>query len=208
MEIIQRLTNIFSETFEAAPAHIARAPGRVNLLGEHVDYNNGFVLPAAIDRATYIAFSPADSPQTTLVAADLNQRASFSPQTIPSKTQTDSSALIDWAQYPAGVMWALLEDRLATPALNAVYASNVPRGSGLSSSASVEMAFMMAWQTLAGWNLPSMQRALLGQKAENQYVGVNCGIMDQFASACGVEDNLLLTDCRSLEWKTIRTTTI
>ncbi|MEO7840647.1 MAG: galactokinase, partial [Anaerolineales bacterium] len=91
----------------------------------------------------------------------------------------------------------------ATPALNAVYASNVPRGSGLSSSASVEMAFMMAWQTLAGWTLPSMQRALLGQKAENQYVGVNCGIMDQFASACGVENNLLLLDCRSLEWKTI-----
>lgn len=203
MEIIQRLTNIFSETFGAAPAHIARAPGRVNLLGEHVDYNDGLVLPAAIDRATYIAFSPADSPQTTLVAADLNQRASFSPPTIPSKTQTDSSALPDWAQYPAGVMWALLADRLATPALNAVYASNVPRGSGLSSSASVEMAFMMAWQTLASWTLPSMQRALLGQKAENQYVGVNCGIMDQFASACGVENNLLLLDCRSLEWKTI-----
>jgi len=175
----------------------------VNLLGEHVDYNDGLVMPAAIDRATYIAFSPTDSSQATLVAADLNQRASFSPQTIPSKTQTDSSALPDWAQYPAGVMWALLEEQLATPALNAVYASNVPRGSGLSSSASVEMAFMIAWQTLAGWTLPPMQRALLGQIAENQYVGVNCGIMDQFASACGVENNLLLLDCRSLEWKTI-----
>ena len=203
MEIIQRITNTFSKTFGAAPAHIARAPGRVNLLGEHVDYNDGLVMPAAIDRATYIAFSPTDSSQATLVAADLNQRASFSPQTIPSKTQTDSSALPDWAQYPAGVMWALLEEQLATPALNAVYASNVPRGSGLSSSASVEMAFMIAWQTLGGWTLPSMQRALLGQKAENQYVGVNCGIMDQFASACGVENNLLLLDCRSLEWKTI-----
>jgi galactokinase len=84
-----------------------------------------------------------------------------------------------------------------------VYGSDVPRGSGLSSSASVEMAFMIAWQTLGGWTLPSMQRALLGQKAENQYVGVNCGIMDQFASACGVENKLLLLDCRSLEWKTI-----
>ncbi|MEO5886735.1 MAG: galactokinase family protein, partial [Anaerolineales bacterium] len=154
MEIIQRITKLFSETFGAAPAHIARAPGRVNLLGEHVDYNDGLVLPAAIDRATYIAFSPTDAPQTRLVAADLNQLASFSPPTILSKTQTDSSALPDWAQYPAGVMWALLEDQLATPALNAVYASNVPRGSGLSSSASVEMAFMMAWQTLAGWTLP------------------------------------------------------
>jgi galactokinase len=87
--------------------------------------------------------------------------------------------------------------------MNAVFASNVPRGSGLSSSASVEMAFMLAWQTLGGWTLPPMQRALLGQKAENQYVGVKCGIMDQFASACGVEGKLLLLDCRSLEWKTV-----
>ncbi len=87
--------------------------------------------------------------------------------------------------------------------MNAVFASDVPRGSGLSSSASVEMAFALAWQTLSDWTLPAMQRALLGQKAENQYVGVNCGIMDQFASACGVENKLLLLDCRSLEWKTI-----
>ncbi|HMD79854.1 MAG TPA: galactokinase [Anaerolineales bacterium] len=203
MEIIEHITNIFSETFGEKPAHIARAPGRVNLLGEHVDYNDGFVLPAAIDRATYVAFSPTDSDQTTLLAADLNQRASFSTQTIPSKTETDSSPLPDWAHYPAGVMWALLEAKLSTQAMNAVYASNVPRGSGLSSSASVEMAFMIAWQTLGKWILPAMQCALLGQKAENQYVGVNCGIMDQFASACGVENNLLLLDCRSLEWKTI-----
>ncbi|HXQ34612.1 MAG TPA: galactokinase [Anaerolineales bacterium] len=203
MEIIERVTNIFLETFGDVPIHIARAPGRVNLLGEHVDYNDGFVLPAAIDRATYIAFSPTDSDQTRLLAADLNQHALFSPQTIPSKTQTDSSPLPDWAHYPAGVMWALHEEKLSTPALNAVYLSNVPRGSGLSSSASVEMAFMIAWQTLSDWTLPAMQLALLSQKAENQYVGVNCGIMDQFASACGVENNLLLLDCRSLEWKTI-----
>ncbi|MCI0554418.1 MAG: galactokinase [Anaerolineae bacterium] len=203
MEIIERISEIFSETFGEAPIHIARAPGRVNLLGEHVDYNDGFVLPAAIDRATYIAFSPSNSDQTTLLAVDLNQQASFSPQTIPSKTQIDSSPLPDWAHYPAGVMWALLEEKLSTPAMNSVYASDVPRGSGLSSSASVEMAFMIAWQTLDSWALPPMRLALLAQKAENQYVGVNCGIMDQFASACGVENHLLLLDCRSLEWKTI-----
>ena len=203
MEIIEHITNIFSEKFGNVPVHIARAPGRVNLLGEHVDYNDGFVLPAAIDRATYVAFSSIDSDQTTLLAADLNQKAFFSPQTIPSKIQTDSSPLPEWAHYPAGVMWTLLEEKLSTPAINAVYASNVPRGSGLSSSASVEMAFMIAWQTLGGWDLPAMQLALLSQKAENQYVGVNCGIMDQFASACGVENNLLLLDCRSLEWKNI-----
>lgn len=203
MEIVDQITNIFQENFGQQPAHVARAPGRVNLLGEHVDYNDGFVLPAAIDRATYVAFSGTDSHQTTLVAADFNEQASFSPRTIPTKTQTDATPLPEWAHYPAGVMWALLEEKLSVPAMNAVYASDIPRGSGLSSSASVEMAFVIAWQTLGGWELPPMRRALLGQKAENQYVGVNCGIMDQFASACGVADKLLLLDCRSLEWQTV-----
>jgi len=203
MEIVDQITKIFRENFGQMPAHIARAPGRVNLLGEHVDYNDGFVLPAAIDRATYVAFSATDSHQTTLVAADFSEQASFSPQTIPTKTQTDATHLPEWAHYPAGVMWALLEEKLSIPAINAVYASDIPRGSGLSSSASVEMAFIIAWQTLGGWALPPMRRALLGQKAENQYVGVNCGIMDQFASACGVENRLLLLDCRSLEWQTV-----
>jgi galactokinase len=203
MEIIDYITNIFQEKFGNVPAHVARAPGRVNLLGEHVDYNDGFVLPAAIDRATYVAFSPTDLDQTQLVAADFDQAAFFSPRTIPLKTQKDGSPLPEWALYPAGVMWALNEDQLEMRGMNAVYASDVPRGSGLSSSASVELAFITAWETLGGWTLPSMQRALLGQKAENQYVGVNCGIMDQFASACGVENRLLLLDCRSLEWKTI-----
>src|SRR5688572_7980351 len=205
MDITAFVMEVYRRRFKAELVHVARAPGRVNLLGEHVDYNDGFVLPAAIDRATYIAFSPAasHSHQTTLIAADFNEQTLFSPQTVPSKTQTDSTSLPEWAHYPAGVMWALLEDGLAVPAMEAVYASNVPRGSGLSSSASVEMAFMTAWQTLGGWTLPPMQRALLGQKAENQYVGVNCGIMDQFASACGIANHLLRLDCRSLEWQTI-----
>ena len=203
MEMIDHITRIFQETFGNVPRHIVRAPGRVNLLGEHVDYNDGFVLPAAIDRATYIAFSPTGTPLSTLVAVDMHQQASFSPQTIPSKSQVGGSSLPEWAHYPAGVMWALNEEQLPTPGMDAVFASDVPRGSGLSSSASVEMTFALAWQTLADWMLPPMQRALLGQKAENQYVGVNCGIMDQFASACGVENKLLLLDCRSLEWKTI-----
>lgn len=203
MEIKDQITDIFQKTFGSAPEHIVRAPGRVNLLGEHVDYNDGFVLPAAIDRATYIAFSPSGTDLSTVQAVDMKQQASFSSKTIPSKTQADGSPLPEWAQYPAGVLWALHEEPLDTNGMNAVFASDVPRGSGLSSSASVEMAFLLAWQTLSEWTLPSLQRALLGQKAENRYVGVNCGIMDQFASACGVENRLLLLDCRSLDWKTI-----
>lgn len=201
--LIEHLSTIYREKFGQTPAHIVRAPGRVNLLGEHVDYNDGFVLPAAIDRATYIAFSPAGAPHSTLWAADFDQQVSFSPGTISTKSQINSSPIPEWGLYPAGVMWSLMEETLPAFSMNAVFASDVPRGSGLSSSASVEMAFMLAWQTLGGWTLPPMQRALLGQKAENHYVGVNCGIMDQFASACGVENKLLLLDCRSLEWKTI-----
>src|SRR5512133_3902160 len=87
MDIIEHITSRFHRTFGGAPEHIVRAPGRVNLLGEHVDYNDGFVLPAAIDRATYMAFSPTDAALSTLVATDMDQQASFSPQTIPSKTQ-------------------------------------------------------------------------------------------------------------------------
>lgn len=202
-ELIERISNRFQERFGSAPRYIARAPGRVNLLGEHVDYNAGFVLPAAIDRATYIAFSPADSRQTTLVAADFDQEVSFTLRSALSKSRADGSPLPEWARYPAGVMWALHENPSETPAMNAVYASDVPRGSGLSSSASVEMAFVIAWQKLGGWVLPAIMRARVGQIAENEYVGVNSGIMDQFASACGVSNYLLLLDCRSLEWKPI-----
>jgi galactokinase len=193
----------FQERFDEAPVHIVRAPGRVNLLGEHVDYNDGFVLPIAIDRATWLVFSPSDADQTTLRAEDLSEEVSFAPETLPAKTDASGNSLPTWALYPAGVMWALQEAGLATPALNGVYTSDVPQGAGLSSSASVEMAFVLAWQTLGGWELPPMERALLGQKAENQYVGVNCGIMDQFASACGEQDRLLHLDCRSLEWQTL-----
>lgn len=193
----------FQERFRERPAYVVRAPGRVNLLGEHVDYNDGFVLPAAIDRATWLAFSPGETDQTTLAALDMSEEVCFTLETLPSKTDAAGNALPTWALYPAGVLWALKEAGLATPGLRGVYASNVPQGSGLSSSASVEMAFVLAWQTLGGWQRPPMERALLGQKAENQYVGVNCGIMDQFASACGEKDRLLYLDCRSLEWQTV-----
>src|SRR5688572_27831364 len=203
MILRETVTAKFEECFGEAPVHVVRAPGRVNLLGEHVDYNDGFVLPIAIDRATWLAFSPSDMDQTTLRAVDVAEEISFTPETLHVKTDASGNPLPTWALYPAGVVWALQEAGLAAPALKGLYTSDVPQGAGLSSSASVEMAFVLAWQTLGGWNLPPMERALLGQKAENQYVGVNCGIMDQFASACGERDRLLHLDCRSLEWQTL-----
>jgi galactokinase len=193
----------FRKRFSEPPRYLARAPGRVNLLGEHVDYNDGFVLPVAIDRATYIAFSPASTEQTTLVAADFSEEASYIPAMLPAKVQVDDSPLPEWALYPAGVAWALGDAGLSTPGMQAAFSSDVPRGSGLSSSASIELAFGVAWSTLGGWNLPPMQLALLGQKAENRYVGVNCGIMDQFSSACGETGRLLLLDCRSLQYRSL-----
>ena len=203
MSLHETILARFHEHFGEAPAHLVRAPGRVNLLGEHVDYNDGFVLPIAIDRATWLAFSPSETERTELIALDLSEEVSFTPETLSAKTDVSGKPLPAWALYPAGVMWALHEAGLATPALKGIYASNVPQGSGLSSSASVEMAFVLAWQTLGGWKRPPMERALLGQKAENRYVGVNSGIMDQFASACGEQDRLLYLDCRSLEWRTL-----
>ncbi len=202
MSIENDLIERFHQRFGVTPAFLARAPGRVNLLGEHVDYNDGFVLPAAIDRAVWLACAPSHSEKTTLVAADLAEEVSFTPENLPAKTQSNGAALPEWAKYPAGMMWALLQAGRATPGMDAIFTSDVPRGAGLSSSAALEMAFGVAWQKLGGWDLPPMDLALLGQRAENQYVGVKCGIMDQFASACGQHDRLLFLDCRTLAWKT------
>jgi len=201
MRMHRKAIQQFRERFRSEPDYVVRAPGRVNLLGEHVDYNDGFVLPVAIDRATWLAFSPSQESRTTLTAMDLSKEISLIPENLPEKLDALGKPLPTWARYPAGVMWALQKAGLNTPAMIGVYTSDVPQGAGLSSSAAVEMAFALAWGVLGGWTLPPMERALLGQKAENQYVGVKCGIMDQFASACGEKDHLLWLDCRSLDWQ-------
>lgn len=195
--VIQR----FRQRFGRSPHFLAIAPGRVNLLGEHVDYNEGFVLPAAIDRATYLAFAPAGTDSSTLLAADFGEETTFTTPSLANKTDNQGNPLSEWVRYPAGVAWSLASAGLSTPPMQGVFCSTVPRGAGLSSSASVEMAFAVAWAALGGWALPPMRLALLAQKAENEFVGVHCGIMDQFASACGVAGHLLLLDCRSLEWR-------
>lgn len=203
-ELIAQIEKQFMERFGRAPEHIARAPGRVNMLGEHVDYNDGFVMPAAINLATYVAFSSSLKSTSHLVALDFCEEIAIDNASVTTKTQSDHSSLPEWGLYPAGVMQSLLQKGMPVHPINAVFASDLPRGSGLSSSASVEMAFMTTWQFLGGWQLDLMDRARLCQKAETEYVGVNCGIMDQFASACGMENRLLYLDCRSLEWDAIQ----
>lgn len=192
----------YRQRFNAEPAFVARAPGRVNMLGEHVDYNNGMVIPATVELAVWMAFSPSESGQTTLVAMDMADEVSFAPENLAAKTKTDGTPLPEWAKYPAGVMWALTNAGHAAPAINATFTSDIPRGAGLSSSAALEMAFAVAWQKLGGWSIPPMDLALLCQRAENVFVGVKCGIMDQFSSICGEKDRLLFLDCQSLKWQT------
>lgn len=194
------LNSAFAKKFGYMPAFIARAPGRVNLLGEHVDYNDGPVLPAALDMAVKLAFAPKGDGLTTLHALDLGEWVTFSLESIQEKKDWQGQQLPNWARYPAGVAWALQEAGLSAPGMQAVYSSDIPIGSGLSSSAAVEVAFAVAWQALGGWEADRMKIAQLCQKAENIYVGVASGLMDQFASAHGVAGKALYFDTRSLEW--------
>lgn len=190
----------FAEKFHASPTLLARAPGRVNLLGEHVDYNEGPVLPAAIDRAVRLACAPTEDGTVYLHALDLDQSTSFRLEDLDRKISAGGGELPHWARYPAGVAWALRGAGFPVSGMQAVYTSNIPIGAGLSSSAAVEMAFAFAWQGLGGWGADRMTLARLGQKAENDYLGLASGLMDQFACAHGVEGHCLYFDTRSLEW--------
>lgn len=199
--LIQRIESRFKARFGSLPDHIARAPGRVNLLGEHVDYNQGLVIPAAIDRAAYVAFSAAPGSETTILADDFNEEVTVTDTSVKKKVQANGFTLPEWSLYPAGVMSRLAEYGIYPVPIQAVFASDVPRGAGLSSSASIQAAFITTWLSMANAGMPPMRQALLCQQAENEYVGVKSGIMDQFVSICGMKDHLLLLDCRSLEWE-------
>lgn len=179
------------------------APGRVNLLGEHVDYNDGIVLPVAIDRYVRLDWEPIDLPQIQYYAADMDQSVTIPLDDLEKKIDIDGNPLPSFALYPAGVAWALQSAGYPVSGLDVTLTSNVPIGAGLSSSAAVEVGFAVSWQHIATWKISDMALTLLCQKAENQYVGVNSGIMDQFASKFGVKDHAIMFDTRSLDWKAV-----
>ncbi len=200
-DLVSTVTAAFQQAYDRPADFVVRAPGRVNLLGEHVDYNDGFVLPIAIDRAAYLAVGAAEGVETRIRANDIDETVAFKVTALEIKADTQGRSLKTWARYAAGVAWSLSESGLPVHGMNAVLSSDVPRGAGLSSSAAVEVAYATAWRKLGGWSLPAMELARACQRAENQYVGVNSGIMDQFASACGKAGHALLLDCRSLTWE-------
>lgn len=190
----ERATAAFRTIYGREPEIVARAPGRVNLLGAHVDYNDGWVLPAAIERAAWVAAAPNDDNVARIHYLDFDEDDAFSLEGLdPQAPVADEKS-----RYPAGVAWALQDAGHQLPGIDAVLTSDVPIAAGVSSSAAVEVAFLTAWDALAGLGLSTVEKAQLGQRAENGYLGVASGIMDQFASLHGAAGRLILLDCRSL----------
>jgi galactokinase len=179
------------------PVSLVRAPGRVNLIGEHTDYNLGLVLPAAIDREIWIAFEPWARPAVELTSAELNETRSFAFEDLA----LEPGRSVTWIDYVAATAWAMREAGLPLRGFRGVLDSTIPVGSGLSSSAALEMASSWALGVPDAPRPGPAKMAAIAQRAENAYVGVNCGIMDQFASAAGRERHALLIDCRVNEFK-------
>ena len=174
---------------------ILTAPGRVNIIGEHTDYADGFVMPAAIDFATLAAISPRSDNAIVIRSINFDDEFTSPLDSLPTK------AAHRWFDYPLGVLSVLREAEVPIPAFSLTLNGDVPIGAGLSSSASVEVASMVAVLSLTAAEIPMARVALLCQRAENQFVGASTGIMDQFIACCGAEDHALLLDCRSLEYR-------
>ncbi|MBK7613032.1 MAG: galactokinase [Burkholderiales bacterium] len=194
-ELKQRVVAAFESAFGVAPQTLVRAPGRVNLIGEHTDYNDGFVLPCAIDYETLVAASPRSDSRLRVVAADYGDGRDEFDLAQPITHRTDAP----WPDYVRGVVARLLERGLKVQGADLAVAGNVPQGAGLSSSASLEVAVLQCLNQMNGLRLSATQIALLAQQAENDFVGCQCGIMDQLISARGRAGHALLIDCRSLE---------
>lgn len=194
-KLIKDTTAHFEKLFHTTPQHIFLSPGRINIIGEHVDYNDGFVLPAAINRFVCFAASESGDDTCTIVAKDLNEAYKFNLK--------DDIKPIDkmWANYVLGVLSQLVLRDLPIKGFNIVFSSNIPMGAGMSSSAALECGFGFALDHIFHLNLSKEDIAKIGQKSEHTFVGVNCGIMDQFASVFGKKDKVIKLDCTTLEYE-------
>ena len=184
----------FKDLYGTEPL-IVRSPGRINIIGEHTDYNNGFVLPASIDKAAYLAIALRDDDEIHLKAEDLDETFSISIKDM--KPVGD----ISWPNYILGSVAQFSKKGVELKGFNAILTSDVPIGAGLSSSAAVECATTFALNELFKTNLDRVEMVKMSQKAEHEYAGVMCGIMDQFASMMGKKDHVIKLDCHSLEYE-------
>ncbi|HEY8767138.1 MAG TPA: galactokinase [Dehalococcoidia bacterium] len=191
---IAALTQAFVRQFGRPPELVAEAPGRVNLIGDHTDYNAGFVLPAAIDRTVAVALAPRDDEVIRAYSLDYDQCDEFQAGRVRRFAGSRG-----WRDYLRGVVWALCDSQYAVAGADLAIAGDVPKGAGLSSSAAIEIALAGGLMAAAGITVDRRLLALLCQRAENFFVGVQSGIMDQYASALGQAGHALLIDCRSLE---------
>ncbi|WP_299733276.1 galactokinase [uncultured Endozoicomonas sp.] len=195
----QTLTALFENTFGHQPTDFFQAPGRVNLIGEHTDYNDGFVLPCAIDYQAMIAVSPRNDNKVVATAHSYDGQVSEFELTLPITHSEEAF----WSNYVRGVASVMLEKGHKLHGVNLAIIGNVPQGAGLSSSACLEVVTGLTLSRMAGLDISLKELALIGQKAENEFVGCNCGIMDQMVSACGKEGHAMLLDCRSLDTRLV-----
>ncbi|RMG98448.1 MAG: galactokinase [Chloroflexi bacterium] len=196
MNPAQQVTTAFEHRFGERPLYVVRAPGRVNLIGEHTDYNDGFVLPMAIEQAIWLALRPREDGQVWVHSLDYGETAVFPLRHL-------QSGVPHWSEYLKGVAWALLEAGYRLNGWEGILAGDVPQGAGLSSSAALEMAAARAFQAVSGFSWDATYIARLAQRAENKWVGVQCGIMDQMICATGEAGHAVFIDCRSLATQSV-----
>ena len=194
---IETLENKFCEVYGVSPETVVRAPGRVNLIGEHTDYNDGYVLPIAIDRDILITAAPSDESAVCLYSLNFDRVSVFSLGNIAR------DRVNKWSNYTRGVVQMLQRSGRKIRGANLAIQGDIPHGAGLSSSAALEVASAMVFQSLNDFEMDGAEMALLCQKAENQFVGVNCGIMDQFISRLGAKNHALFVDCRTLDHEAV-----
>jgi len=196
-EPVRRLLAAFAQAFGPGQVSVAEAPGRVNLIGEHTDYNGGYVLPIAIDRAIRIACRKTPGRTVDLVSLDFDGRAHFDLSAIAFHKD------VHWLNYPQGVARMLLDEGYALSGFQGVIQGDVPVGAGLSSSAAFEVASALAFCLVSDVEIEPRSMAQLCQRAENEFVGVRCGIMDQFVCLFGRKDRAVLLDCTTLEHRLV-----
>ncbi|AYN04126.1 galactokinase [Flavobacterium sp. 140616W15] len=192
--LIKKTSHFFTEKFGNEPQKIILSPGRINIIGEHIDYNDGYVLPAAIDKIICFALEKNNSQKSKIYAIDLNDEFEL------DLTKEIQLSDIVWTNYILGVVKQLQDNGFSLEGFNCVFSSNIPVGSGLSSSAALECGMIFGIKELFNLTINKVDIALLGQKAEH-WVGINCGIMDQFSSVHGLENKVIKLDCKTLEFE-------